>query len=127
MPILKTIAYVSPGLWILWRNIPRLGFRKQIRLLDGYLYRIIGARRASAPRPDLLGHLLQAGLDDDRVKDQMLTMLIAGHDTSTALLAWSLYLLGSDRALMQRLESELAARWGTIGHRAADAGNRLAG
>ena len=35
---------------------------------------------------DLLQHLIDAGLDDDTIRDQMLTMLIAGHDTSTALL-----------------------------------------
>jgi cytochrome P450 len=111
-PILKTIAYISPGPWILWRRIPRPGFRKQLRLVDDYLHGIIKARRAAAPQPDLLGHLLQAGLDDELIRDQMLTMLIAGHDTSTALLAWTFYLVGRDPGLMQRLESELEARLG---------------
>ena len=34
-------------------------------------------------------------MNDDLIRDQLLTMLIAGHDTSTALLAWIFYLLGS--------------------------------
>ena len=33
-------------------------------------------------------------MTDDLIRDQILTMLIAGHDTSTALLAWALHLLG---------------------------------
>jgi cytochrome P450 len=43
---------------------------------------------------DLLQHLFDAGLTDDLIRDQMLTMMIAGHDTSTALLAWTFALLG---------------------------------
>lgn len=94
-PVLKTIKYISPGPWILWRKIPRPGFRKQLKTLDDYLHGIIHARRAGIPQQDLLQHLIDAGLDDERIRDQMLTMLIAGHDTSTALLAWTFFLLGS--------------------------------
>jgi cytochrome P450 len=111
-PILKTIAYISPGPWILWRRLPRPGFRRYRRLVDGFLFGIIGRRRAAGPRPDLLGHLLEAGLDDERIRDQMLTMLIAGHDTSTALLAWTFHLLGTHPAVMAQLEAELEASLG---------------
>ena len=94
-PILKTIQYVSPGLWILWRKIPRLGFGKSLRTLDDYLYSIIDERRKEErTTSDFLQHLIDAGLSDDIIRDQMLTMLIAGHDTSTALFAWTFALLG---------------------------------
>lgn len=106
-PILKTIAYISPGPWIVWRRIPRPGYRRSLSQVDEYLYGIIEARRTAPPRPDLLGCLLQAGLDDDRIRDQMLTMLIAGHDTSTALLAWTFYLLGSNLPMMAQLDADL--------------------
>ena len=108
-PILKAISFISPGPWILWRKIPRPGYKKHLRMVDDYLNKIIHERRNSEPKLDLLGHLLEAGLDDDRIRDQMLTMLIAGHDTSTALLAWSFYLLGSHPEVMRRLESDIAA------------------
>jgi cytochrome P450 len=107
MPILKTISFISPGPWILWRKMPRPGYKKHLRRVDDYLYEIIRVRRNSEPKKDLLGHLLEAGLDDESIRDQMLTMLIAGHDTSTALLAWSFYLLGSHPEVMHRLQSEL--------------------
>jgi cytochrome P450 len=106
-PILKTIQYISPGAWILWRGIPRPGYRGPMRELEKYLFEIIHDRRAGRSKPDLLQHLIDAGLDDDRIRDQMLTMLIAGHDTSTALLAWAFYLLGSNPDVTQRLTLEV--------------------
>jgi cytochrome P450 len=57
----------------------------------------------------LLGALISAGLDDDLIRDQMLTMLIAGHDTSTASLAWTLYLLGAHPQAMARARDEVDA------------------
>ncbi len=111
-PILKAISYISPGPWILWRRMPRPGFRMHLRGLDDYLRGIIRARRAGAPQPDLLQHLVDAGLDDERVRDQMLTMLIAGHDTSTALLAWTFYLLGSHPETYKQLSSDVRTALG---------------
>jgi cytochrome P450 len=106
-PILKTIEYISPGPWILWRKMPRPGFKKHLSALDDYLYCIIRNRRAVSAAHDLLQHLIDAGLDDDRIRDQMLTLLIAGHDTSTALLAWTFYLLGTSPDIYVRLVGEL--------------------
>jgi cytochrome P450 len=108
-PILKAIEYVSPGPWILWRNIPRPSYKKPLREVDDYLYGIISARRAAPAQPDLLGHLMEAGMDDGRIRDQMLTMLIAGHDTSTALLSWVFALLGDHPEVQARLVSDLDA------------------
>jgi cytochrome P450 len=116
-PILKAIQYISPGAWILWRKIPRPGYRKHLKVLDEYLYGIIRGRRRTMdngrftdsqfPVPDLLQHLIDAGLDDNTIRDQMLTMLIAGHDTSTALLAWVFVLLGQHPEIYQQLVAEL--------------------
>ncbi|GAB4474568.1 MAG: cytochrome P450 [Anaerolineales bacterium] len=106
-PILKAIAFISPGVWILWRQTPRPFFTTHLRDLDVYLYNLISKRRASEPRPDLLQSLIDADLSDDLIRDQMLTMLIAGHDTSTALLAWVFVLLGLHPELMQELQQEI--------------------
>ena len=106
-PILKMIEYISPGGWIFWPGVPRPGFRKYIQEVDGYLYRKISERRSAEPRKDLLGHLIAGGLDDDCIRDQMLTMLIAGHDTATALLSWTFYLLGTHPDIATQLEADL--------------------
>jgi len=108
-PILKSIEYISPGAWIIWRKIPRPGFRKPLMELDEYLYGIIDHRRRTMDdgHHDLLQHLIDAGLTDDVIRDQMLTMLIAGHDTSTALLAWTFALLGQNPDIHQRVIQEV--------------------
>jgi cytochrome P450 len=115
-PILKAIEYISPGAWIIWRKMPRFGFRKPLRELDEYLFEIIADRRrqtaddgpwSTVSGQDLLQHLLDAGLTDKVIRDQMLTMLIAGHDTSTALLAWAFALLGQHPEIHRRVVDEV--------------------
>ena len=113
-PILKAIEYISPGAWILWRKIPRPGFKRPLRELDEYLHGIITERRTvqverkvENGRDDLLQHLMDAGLSEDVIRDQLLTMLIAGHDTSTALLAWTFALLGQHADIHQRVVDEV--------------------
>jgi len=108
-PILRILKYISPGLWILRPEFPRLGYQASIETLDEYLYEIIRERRLNGARhDDMLGDLLsRQDLDDDLIRDQMLTMLIAGHDTSTALLSWVLYLLCKHPVVMEKVKSEM--------------------
>ncbi len=107
--VLKTLSYISPGAWLLWRGIPRPGYRRALEQMDAYLYEIIAARRQHPANPsDLLGSLITVpGYDDGLIRDQLLTMLIAGHDTNTALLAWSLYLLGQNPGVMAQAKDEV--------------------
>jgi cytochrome P450 len=106
--IIKTLNYISPGPWLIWRGIPRPGYQAAIRKLDYYLYHVIRARRrTSSLGKDLLTTLIKAGLDDALIRDQLLTMLIAGHDTSTALLSWAWWLLGSHPAILARARQEV--------------------
>ncbi len=121
-PILRAIKYISPGLWIIWPDLPRFGYAKPLAQLDEYLFGLIRERRqrvaAEPPESggparatvagDLLTQLVRApGMSDDLIRDQILTMLIAGHDTSTALLAWALHLLAEHPAVMTQARSEV--------------------
>jgi cytochrome P450 len=107
-PILKTLKFISPGAWIFWRKMPRFGFGKSFRVIDDYLVGIIEERRKKKDgEHDLLQHLIDAGLSDDVIRDQMLTMMIAGHDTSTALLAWVFALLGQHPDVHAKLVQEV--------------------
>ncbi len=117
-PILDLIEYISPGLWIIFPKFPvRSKYRRAQREMDAYLYRLIGQRRAelqthpSQPPPDdLLSCLVSTDwMSDDLIRDQLLTLLIAGHDTSTALLAWTFYLLGSHPDAMAKVVAEVDA------------------
>jgi len=106
--ILRTLAFISPGMWVIWPGIPRLGYQRAIDKLNAYLYQIIAERRKTkASGRDLLGELIEAGMSDDLIRDQLITILIAGHDTSTALLAWSLYLLGAHGEDLKRAQEEV--------------------
>lgn len=107
--ILQAVHYISPGPWVLWRGLSKVGYDKNLRMIDDYLYRIIAARRENPGREDdLLGALIHnPAMTDDLIRDQLMTMLIAGHDTSTANLAWTLHLLGKHPQAMIRAQEEV--------------------
>lgn len=112
--VLVLTRYISPGIWLFWKDIPRPGYRRAIQQMDEYLYRIIALRRREMERSpdthgDLLSVLVNSNLTDDLIRDQLVTMLIAGHDTGTAMLAWTLYLLGEHPVEMKLLQKEIAA------------------
>lgn len=113
-PIHRLLKYISPGLWILWSNIPRFGYQKAIRTINDYFYDLIAKRRQQSELShDLIGTLIQAGFDDDLIRDQLITLFIAGHDTSTALLTWALYLLAKHPDVAQRAGDEIQSVLGT--------------
>jgi cytochrome P450 len=106
--ILRSIEYISPGPWLIWSEILRPGYRGAIRRLDDYLYQLIAGRRTNVGGSrDLLGALICSGMDDALIRDQLLTMLIAGHDTSTALLSWALYLLAMNDDVQAQVQAEV--------------------
>jgi cytochrome P450 len=61
-PILKAIQYISPGPWILWRHVPRPGYRKYLKTLDKYLYEIIRDRKAGLTVDDGLSSIVNSCL-----------------------------------------------------------------
>jgi cytochrome P450 len=116
--VLRTLRYISPGLWVVWPAMPRPGYTRALQQLDSYLYEIIRSRRTSQPdnSGDLLGLLVsRPELSDDLIRDQLFTMLVAGHDTSTALLVWAVYLLGLHPDIAARAQTEVD---GVLGHNA---------
>ena len=66
------------------------------------------------PRTDVLSQLLLARFDDgSRMSDadicaQLLTLLVAGHETSSTAMAWAFYELHRDPAILARVRDELA-------------------
>lgn len=56
----------------------------------------------------MLSYLVfETDMPEELIRDQMLTLLIAGHDTSTASLAWTLYLLGKHPVWMRKIMEEI--------------------
>lgn len=106
-----------------------LRFRRAVRDLDKVFYRMIERRKgARAGGTDLLSLLMQARDDetnvlmtDRQLRDEVLTLLIAGHETTANLLAWTLYLVAQDPQADRRLHEEVrAVLGGRAGFTAAD-------
>ena len=83
--------------------------------LDRVVYTIIGERRRSGEdRGDLLSMLMLARdeetgeqMDDRQLRDEVLTMLVAGHETTATALSWAWALLDAHPAVAARLHAEL--------------------
>ncbi len=71
-------------------------------------------RAAPAGREDILSLLLSAkdedgsGLSDKEIFDQLLTLIVAGHETTAVMLAWAFYCLHQSPEQLARLHEELA-------------------
>ena len=107
----QAIEYISPGPWVAFRGAPRKNRASALAALDEYLYGLIRARRVrSETGTDLLSRMVEdPSMSDEMVRDQLITMLIAGHDTSTAHLAWTLHLLAEHAEHQERAHAELVA------------------
>jgi cytochrome P450 len=106
--LMRTLAYIAPGAWLFWPGLPRPGYAQALRKMDEFLYQLIRQRRAQGTQgDDLLSLLIEAGLSDALIRDQLLTMLIAGHDTATASLTWALYALGQNPTLLALAQTEV--------------------
>jgi len=87
-------------------------YRRQLAELDRELLAEIGRRRKAADlaeREDILSLLLQARdeggapLSDRELRDELVTLLVAGHETTAAALSWALTELARDAAAQARL------------------------
>ena len=104
----------------LWPTPKNLVLRRALGTLDRVVYAIIAERRQKgADRPDLLSLLMSArdeetgeSMNDRQLRDEVLTMLLAGHETTANALAWSFHLLSQHPTAAERLEAELDARFG---------------
>ncbi len=105
--ILLPDAFPTPG---------NLRYQRALRELNELVFRIIGERRASGEfGDDLLGMLLSArdedgrGMDDHQLRDEVLTLLLAGHDTTALALTWAWVLLAQHPEVEAHLHAELDA------------------
>jgi cytochrome P450 len=119
-PVVSRVLDVSPITMLGW-FYPRLrkyrpwsAFVDNQRLLDRLLYTEIAERRAApdlADRTDVLSQLLRlsaedetAGLTDPELRDNLITLLLAGHETTATALAWAFHELGRNPAVLARAQ-----------------------
>jgi cytochrome P450 len=101
----------------LW--VPSPGNRRfhEARLaIDRVVYRIINERRERhEDQADLLAHLLRAvedgdsrGMTSTQLRNETLTLLLSGHETTASALSWTWFLLATHPEIERRLRSEVA-------------------
>src|SRR6478752_217789 len=123
-PRVNATVNVSPAILLGW-GYPKLQkygpWKRTVdnqRELDQLMYAEIRERRTApdlAERTDVLSKLIVQGedgdaspesrLSDTELRDQLVTLLLAGHETTATALAWALYELGRDPELMRRTQA----------------------
>lgn len=109
-----------------WLPTPqRAEFRQAMAVLDGAIRTTVARRRAAGeladPRTgttDLLARLLAADpgeqLTDRELRNEMVTMIVAGHETVASALSWTWHLVGGNRAVDDRLAEEASRVLGGV-------------
>ena len=109
-------AFVIPA----WIPVPNnVRFRRAIGRLDRLIYRMIDERRQSKETTDdLLSMLLQlqdemgAGMSNRQLRDEAVTMFLAGHETTALVLSWTWYLLALNPEVEAHLHREIDEKLG---------------
>ncbi len=104
------------SVWQMLLKLPtprRRRFLKGVRALDEIVYGIIQERRASGVGDDLLSDMLRAQdvdgsqMTDKQLRDEVMTLLLAGHETTALTLSWAWYLLAKHPAAQAKLHEEV--------------------
>jgi hypothetical protein len=98
-----------PGWHATWKE-----FVKQRQLSDELIFSLIGRKKREGPeRGDLLDVLLAAHnpdgstMSERQVRDHLMSVILAGHETTAAELAWAFQLLAHNRTVQDRLIDEI--------------------
>ncbi|MDB4895599.1 MAG: cytochrome [Firmicutes bacterium] len=109
-----------------WPTPANRRFERAARQLDEIIYRVIEQRRSSdEDAGDLLSMLMQAEDEDgshmspQQLRDEAMTIFLAGHETTANVMAWTWYLLSrypaAEALLHAELDSVLSGRAPTVG------------
>jgi cytochrome P450 len=109
---LTSLAMIPPSL----PTPMNLRFRKALALIDGLVGDIITGRQSQADPPhDFLAMLMAARDEEDgsrlserQLRDEVVTMFIAGHETTAHMLSWAWYLLATHPEIEARVHDEVA-------------------
>ncbi len=105
-----------PGFLLLEKVIPplRRRFERIKSRLDTTVQAIIAEHRANPElHQDLLSRLLETPMSDQQVRDEVMTLFLAGHETTAAAMSWTLHLLAQNPDWADRLAEELGSELGT--------------
>lgn len=104
--------------FFVWEWFPRpenIRYRNSIQEMDKTIYKIIEQRRVSGENPgDLLSMLMDAKYEEDgtqmsdkQLRDEIATLMLAGHETTASTLSWTWMLLSQHPEAQNKLIAEL--------------------
>lgn len=100
LDLVKMAAFVVPALMNAW---PWTRYRAVLRHADELLEEQIHQARANySDRNDVLATLVQSDMTTEEIRDQLVTLLLAGHETTATGLAWTLERLVRHPAVLAR-------------------------
>ena len=115
--LVKPFASQATLKWILDNRLPtsrHRRFHRNVSQIDQIIYRIIAERRETGyDKGDLLSMLLQAHDDDGsqmtdaQLRDEVMTLFLAGHETTALALSWAWYLLATNPQAEQKFHEEV--------------------
>ncbi|MBL8720492.1 MAG: cytochrome P450 [Myxococcales bacterium] len=100
-----------------WPTPRNRSYHRAADVIDRVVLDMIAARRKESGRhDDLLAMLIEArdeetgeAMDDRQLRDEVMTIFMAGHETTANALAWTFHLLSLHPTVRERLDAELAA------------------
>ena len=100
------------GSWSPWGN-----FLRQQQAIDAAIYQELASRRNEniCERQDILSLMMSArdetgeALSDSELRDELMTLMLAGHETTASAIAWSLYWVHRYPQIKAKLEAEIAS------------------
>ncbi|MEZ0491170.1 cytochrome P450 [Kineococcus sp. TBRC 1896] len=106
--VVRRAASPVPGAW---PTPSRARLAREVAAIDDVCARILAdrARRTLEDPRDLVGLMLAAGMDHRQVRDELVTFVVAGHETVASSLTWTLDLLSRERTALARVHAEVAA------------------
>ena len=105
----------TPRWWPSKRN------RRMVRALDAMddvIARLVAARREEKKdRGDLMSHIVfatdeQGGMSEQQMRDELMTLIFAGHETTAHTLTWAWYLLAKNRDKLRKAQQEIDEKIG---------------
>lgn len=105
-----------------WPTPDNIRYRRAKKLVDELIYGFIASRRKTGDsRDDLLDMLLNAvddetgaGMSDQQLRDECVTLFTAGHETTAVSMAWTLHLLSQHPDVLARMRAEAQQHLGDV-------------
>jgi cytochrome P450 len=107
-PLFLMVRSLRHPLFPPWRS-----YSRALGALDALIFEELEQRQQSGPGEDILSLMMAARYDDgaamsrQELRDQLLTLLLAGHETSAVSIAWALYELDRHPDVLQKLLNEI--------------------